>query len=116
MKTLTAKDLLSAQLEIVKLDIPGLGELLIKEPTGHERSEYESFVGTLNDDPDGLKILRAFCAVRCLVDGEGNRLFKNDEADTVNRTVSARMLEAILDRYNALLLNTDKDIAKAAKK
>jgi len=117
MKTLTAKDLLSGSLKVITLDIPELGgKVLIQEPTGHDRSEYEAFVGTLESDPNAIKVLRAYCAVRCLVDEDRKYLFTTDQTDQVNRSISAKVLEDILDKYNGLLLNKDTDIETAAKK
>ncbi len=116
MKILTAKELLSAPLKVVSMNLPSGGVVLIQEPTGHKRSEYEAFVGTLKDDPDAIKILRAYSAIHCLVNKDGENLFKADEADQVNRSMSAKVLEDILDIYNGLMLNDTADIEDAAKK
>lgn len=117
MKTLTAKDLLNAKLEIKELFIPELnGNVYLIEPTGLERAEYESYIGSLKDDADAIKILRAYCAVQCLSDQDGNKLFKNDQVDEVNKLMSAKVLDRILEEYQNLVLNNDKDIEEAAKK
>ncbi len=116
MKTLTASELLSAKLDMVKIELKGQGYVFVKEPTGLERSNYEDYIGTLKDDESAVKMLRAYCAVRCLCGEDGVRLFSDEQIDVVNASMSSDFLDEILAAFNKIILGKDYDIEKAAKK
>lgn len=115
MKLLTAEEILSAKLKVKKINIPEWGgEILLREPTGYERAEYEEML-TKSDNDIELRKLRGICASRCLVDEKGNRLFTDDQIEQLNKT-SADALDRVLKSYDIMSQIKDDDITETAKK
>lgn len=114
MKLLTAEQILSAKLKVEKINIPEWGgEVLLQEPTGYQRSQYEEML-TKTDNDKELRKLRGFCAAQCLVKENGDRLFTDEQIDVLNKT-SANALDRVLASYQLMSLIKDEDIDKAAK-
>jgi len=114
MKLLTAEEILSSKLKVDKINIPEWGgEVLLQEPTGYQRAEYEELLTKADNDAE-LRRLRGFCAARCLVDTNGDRLFTDDQIDALNAK-GANALDRVLASYQIMSMIKDEDITKAAK-
>lgn len=115
MIVLTADKILHSKLKKVLLNIPEWGgDVYIIEPTGLERSEFELITKNLNENDDIFKTIRGHCAVKCIVDEKGNRLFNDDQVNDLNK-LSANALDRVLDAYRNLSEMDDKDIQATAK-
>jgi len=115
MKLLNRKDILSSKLKTIKVEIPEWGgSVLIKEPTGLERADYELICTKAADDDSILKTLRGICAAKSIVDESGNRLFSDEDITLLHET-SANALDRIIDAYRTVALMSEGDIATAAK-
>lgn len=115
MAILTADQILNSHLKKVLLNVPEWGgDVFIKEPTGLERSEFELLTKNLNENDDIFKTIRGRCAVNCIVDAKGHKLFDDDQVNDLN-SLSANALDRILDAYRDLSQMDDKDIEEAAK-
>lgn len=99
---LTASQILEAEdVKIEPVDIPAWGgEVLVRGLTGIERDAYEASIQQIRPKPDGTKEVvlvrdnaRAKLLVKCLVDEQGNRLFKDTDAPALGKKNGA-----ILDR------------------
>ncbi len=115
MKLLTAEQILSAKLKVKQINIPEWGgEILLREPTGYERAEYEEMLTKTDNDLE-LRKLRGICASKCLVTEKGDRLFSDEQIDQLNKT-SADALDRVLKSYNIMSQIKDDDIVETAKK
>ncbi|SMF86131.1 phage tail assembly chaperone [Streptomyces sp. Amel2xC10] len=83
------------------VDVPAWGGVvLVRGLTGIERDAYEASIQQIRPKPDGSKEVvlvrdnaRAKLLVKCLVDEQGNRLFKDTDAPALGKKNGA-----ILDR------------------
>ncbi|MEU3281768.1 hypothetical protein [Streptomyces antibioticus] len=86
------------------VDIPAWGgEVLVRGLTGAERDAYEASIQQIRPKPDGTKEVvlvrdnaRAKLLVKCLVDEEGNRLFKDTDAPALGKKNGA-ILDKLYD-------------------
>ncbi|MGW0579638.1 hypothetical protein ACWD25_27565 [Streptomyces sp. NPDC002920] len=99
---LTGKQILEAEdTKTEPVDIPDWGgEVLVRGLTGAERDDYEASIQQIRPRPDGSKEVvwvrgnaRARLLVKCLIDDQGNRLFKDSDAPALGKKNGA-----ILDR------------------
>ncbi|SHI68507.1 phage tail assembly chaperone [Streptomyces sp. 3214.6] len=68
------------------------GEVLVRGLTGIERDDYEASIQQIRPKPDGTKEVvfvrgnaRARLLVKCLIDEQGNRLFKDSDAPALGK-------------------------------
>lgn len=91
---LSASSILEAEdTQIRPVDVPEWGgEVLVRGLSGIERDAYEAGIQQIRPKPDGTREIhfnrdnaRAKLLVKCLVDDEGNRLFKDTDAPALGR-------------------------------
>ncbi|MCQ9178756.1 phage tail assembly chaperone [Streptomyces sp. IBSBF 2953] len=91
---LSADSILEADDTLIKpVDVPEWGgEVLVRGLTGMERDAYEAGIQQIRPKPDGSREIhfnrdnaRAKLLVKCLVDEQGNRLFKDADAPALGR-------------------------------
>jgi len=115
MKLLNKEQILTAKLKTKKVDVPEWGgTVLIREPDGLERADFELLSTKAGTDDNIIREIRGFCAAKCLIDEKGNRLFNDDEIKSLNKT-SANALDRIIDAYRNMALIDNDDIEQAAK-
>lgn len=115
MKLLDRNKILSAKLKTITINIPEWGgDVLIKEPTGYERAEYELLISKASNDDNFLKEIRAICAAKCLIDEKGKRLFSDDDIKLLQE-VSANALDRVIDAYREISIVSDEAITNTAK-
>ena len=87
--TLKRDDILKAQdIKTEKVNIPEWGgDIYVKELTGEERNEYESFLIDLANGKKAHKMdeARSRLAVLSICDEEGKRLFTDDDIKALSR-------------------------------
>jgi len=107
--------LLGLKLKRKKLTLPE-GDIYVQELTGEQRGEIEILSFNINDDKKLYKKIRPLVAVMAVVDEDGNRLFKDEDADMVNKTLSAKILDAINEAVGELSLTSEDEIKKSQGK
>ena len=101
--------------ELVKIPEWGDEKVWVQELTAAARDDYEQSmmdahkVGKSYEFRPNLRNAKARMAVRVLVNEKGERLFKDNEADTLGR-VSAAVLNRIVDVASRLSGMTKEDI------
>jgi hypothetical protein len=99
---LTGTQILEADdTKIEPVDVPEWGgEVLVRGLSGTERDDYEASIQQIRPKPDGSREVvfvranaRAKLLVKCLIDEQGNRLFKDTDAAALGRKNGA-----IIDR------------------
>lgn len=100
-KILGREDILAARdLEVVEVEVPEWGgTVLVRGLTGAERDALEEEAARI-----GLKNLRARWVVRCIVDENGERVFRDEDAELLGQKSAAaltRVFEAVV-RLSAL--------------
>jgi hypothetical protein len=118
-KTVLSRDALLKAIAVPteRIDIPELGGVVIvRGMTGQERDEFESslIVGRGRRRDVDTSNIRAKLAVRCLIDEQGGRLFKDEEADALG-CVRADVLSRIYTAAQRLSGVTDEDIDEMGK-
>lgn len=89
-------------------------DLFVREMTGAERDAFEADQVEGNKTGDALKNFRARLVVKVLVDENGERVFKDEDADSVGKLPS-RQIRTAFDKaatVNALTSEDVKDIEK----
>jgi hypothetical protein len=91
---LTSTQILEADdTKIEPVDVPEWGgEVLVRGLSGLDRDAYEASIQQIRPKPDGSKEIvfvrdnaRARLLVKCLVDDQGNRLFKDSDAPALGK-------------------------------
>ncbi|MFJ2004820.1 hypothetical protein [Streptomyces chartreusis] len=91
---LSASAILEAEdVQIKSVDVPEWGgEVLVRGLTGIERDAYEAGIQQIRPKPDGTKEVvfvrdnaRAKLLVKCLIDDNGTRLFKDTDAPALGK-------------------------------
>ncbi|WP_329214791.1 phage tail assembly chaperone [Streptomyces sp. NBC_01485] len=95
---LTSTQILEAEdTQIKPVDVPEWGgEVLVRGLTGIERDAYEAGIQQIRPKPDGSREVvfvrdnaRAKLLVKCLIDEQGNRLFKDTDAPALGKKAGA---------------------------
>ncbi|MGB4239659.1 MAG: hypothetical protein WBJ87_08655 [Candidatus Hydrothermia bacterium] len=116
-KILTKEDLLKGDsVEIREVDL-GDGIVYVKQMTGKERDMFESSVIKARRDSKGnitsyetvLEDFRVKLVVCTLCDKEGNLLFKLEEAPLLNKALSAKKIDKIVEVAQELNAISEKD-------
>jgi len=115
MGLLNKNDLLKKEeLEIVKVDL-GKGDFVyVRQMTGRERDQFEQTLVRENKDVAGgveraLEDFRAKLAVHTICDEHGVLLLTKADAATLSQNMSARRLEAIVNKAQELNKITEED-------
>lgn len=91
---LTSSQILEADdAKVEAVDVPEWGgKVLVRGLTGIERDAYEAGIQQIRPKPDGSREIhfnrdnaRAKLLVKCIVDEEGNRLFKDTDAPALGK-------------------------------
>jgi len=115
MGLLDKKMLLSKEeLEVVKVDL-GKGDFVyVRQMTGRERDKFEQSLIKENKNAEGgfekaLDDFRAKLAVVTVCDENGNLLLSISDASTLSQNMSARRLEAIVNKAQEMNKITEED-------
>jgi len=84
------------------------GSVRLRGLSAAERDEFEASVGVTQD----LTNMRARLVVNCLIDEDGNRLFKNSEAKALGEK-NATVMNRLFDKCRELSGMTDDDLGIA---
>lgn len=107
---LSKDDILKADdINVIKVDVPGWGDSVFMAPMkGFERDAFE-----MGCADGGMANFRAKLVGLCLVDGDGNRLFNNNEVDKLGNK-NANILNTLFDHARKLCGMTDDDVEELA--
>ena len=128
MKLLNRESLLAKEkLDIVKVDLGNDEYVFVRAMTGHERDHWEQSLIKRTKDAKGktsydqsLDDFRAKLVVNTICDEDGNLLLKPGDYPTLSNNMSAKKLEAIVNKSlelndiseedkEALVKNSDAD-------
>lgn len=113
---LTKEQILSAQdFKYEEVQIPEWGGTVrVRGLTAYERDELEVQAMEAQKNPDAAKNVRARLVVKCLVDADGNRLFKDSDADALGTKHGAILdkLFWVTQRLSALTAQDIEDLEK----
>ena len=109
-------DARAGDLPTEKVDIPGWGTAIVRGLSAAERDAYEADVvimrrtrsGRMEEGRDYHNI-RAKLVVRCLVDPDGNLLYKPNEYDVLG-TLPAAVVDPLWEAATRLSGMTDEDV------
>lgn len=116
-KVLSADDLLSAtELPQEAIELGRLGIVYVRGMTGKERDAWEASLmrGRGAERRADTRNARARLAVRCLVDAQGNRLFKDDDAEKLGN-IRVDYLQKVFEAAQRLSGVTDSDLDDLGK-
>jgi hypothetical protein len=113
--TLLSKDAILAAADLVTEEVPVPewgGSVLVRGLTGQQRDDFESSMliqagGQLGRD---LRNTRAKLAAKCMVDGDGKRLFADSDVAALGEK-SAAALMRVFDVASRLSGLTEEDVA-----
>lgn len=88
--------------------------LFVREMTGAERDAFEVAQVDANKDGKALDNFRSRLLVRVLVDGEGKRIFTDEDAESVGKLPANGIRKAfdVASKANALTPEDEKELAK----
>jgi len=109
-KALLAKE----ELEVVKVDLGKGDHVFVRQMTGRERDKFEQSLIKENKNAEGgfekaLDDFRAKLAVVTVCDENGVLLLSIGDAATLSQNMSARRLEAIVNKAQELNKITEED-------
>lgn len=109
---LDRKAILSANdLESVGVDVPEWGgEVLMRGLTAGERDHFEASIGS----DVNLENLRSRLVVLCIVDEQGERIFKNNDAQNLGKK-SAQVVDRLFDKARKISGMSDDDVKEMEK-
>ena len=92
------------------------GEVSIRGMTGSERDAFEQslFIGDADSKRFSADNVRAKLLVRCIVDENGERIFKDEDVEALGRR-SAQVLDRLYDVAQRLSGIGKKDLESAVK-
>lgn len=107
---LTKDQILGAvDFRFIEVEVPEWGgSVRLRGLSAAERDEFEAQLGVSQD----LTNMRARMVVNCLVDDEGNRLFKSSDAKALGEK-NAGVITRLFDEVRGLSGMTDKDLGIA---
>ncbi len=92
-----------------EVDVPEWGgSVRLRGLSAAERDEFEAAIGVTQD----LTNMRSRLVVNCLIDEDGNRLFKNSEAKQLGEK-NATVMNMLFDRCRHLSGMSDDDLGIA---
>lgn len=109
---LDRKGILGAKdLETVTVAVPEWGgDVCMRGLTAGERDSFEASIGSSVN----LVNLRARLVVLCLVDEDGERVFKDSDAQNLGKK-SAQVVDRLFDRARSLSGMSDEDVQELEK-
>lgn len=117
MKILTGEELLAAtQLPQEAVELPGLGTVYVRGMTGKQRDEWENSLmrGRGTARRTDTRNARARLAVRCLVNAQGDRLYRDEDAERLGN-IRVDYLQKIFEAAQRLSGVSDEDIDELGK-
>jgi hypothetical protein len=86
---------------VQSVEVPGMGEVWLREMTGSERDQYEADQYSRQKSGMELDNFRARLLVRCICDATGALLLKPEDADALGRQPAAA-IRVMFDAASAM--------------
>jgi hypothetical protein len=95
MSFLSKSDLVSIKLKTLDVVIPEYGTVRIREMTGKQRDSFEFDAARGQKRDNDFRKMRAKIVVASVVEEDGSLMFTEDDVDTVNEKIPARVLDLL---------------------